>query len=65
MNTKKITISIPQELFEEINEYRPYLNFSKIFREAVVKKISDNKKFFEWAAAAKKEWPNIKIIKTS
>jgi hypothetical protein len=42
MLTKK-TLTLSEELFAEIKRYRKHLNCSKIFREAVTKKLDELK----------------------
>ena len=43
--SKKITISVPDELHEKMNEWRSSFNFSQVFQEAISKKISNKEKF--------------------
>jgi len=44
---KKITISVPNDLWDRMNKWRGSFNFSKTFQAAIEKRISEREKFLE------------------
>ncbi len=43
--TRKITISVPDELYEKMNQWRASFNFSKIFQKAIAAMIHKKEEF--------------------
>ncbi len=43
--TKKVTISVPEELYEKMAKWRSSLNFSKIFQKAIAGMIQSKEEF--------------------
>ena len=42
---KKVTLSVPDELFKEMQKWRKALNFSRIFQEAVSNEVQKKELF--------------------
>ena len=42
---KKVTLSVPDELFKEMKKWRKALNFSRIFQEAISNEVQKKELF--------------------
>jgi hypothetical protein len=56
--TKKVTISVPDDLYEKMETWRDEFNFSRIFQDAIGKAIGEKERF----RARLKEDPDMKKV---